>query len=129
MIRPPSSQLGPIDGPTRKAIMAASDMAGKYDITLDRESAAEMLAKRADVAAKEAEAAEAAEEAAEEKERAYKKARRYDGGETTSRSTSRRSSKGGGFGESLAKMVIKELKGTTGRRIVRGILGGFFKGR
>lgn len=47
--------------------MAASDMAGKYDITLDRESAAEMLAKRADVAAKEAEAAEAAEEAAEEK--------------------------------------------------------------
>jgi hypothetical protein len=91
LIRPPSSQLGPIDGPTRKAIMAASDMAGKYDITLDRESAAEMLAKRADVAAKEAEAAEAAEEAAEEKERAYKKARRYDGGETTSR----RSSKGG----------------------------------
>ena len=91
LIRPPSSQLGPIDGPTRKAIMAASDMAGKYDITLDRESAAEMLAKRADVAAKEVEAAEAAEEAAEEKERAYKKARRYDGGETTSR----RSSKGG----------------------------------
>ena len=91
MIRPSSSQLGPIDGPTRKAIRAASDMAGKYDITLDRESAAEMLAKRADVAAKEAEAAEAAEEAAEEKERAYKKARRYDGGETTSR----RSSKGG----------------------------------
>ena len=91
LIRPPSSQLSPIDGPTRKAIMAASDMAGKYDITLDRESAAEMLAKRADVAAKEAEAAEAAEEAAEEKERAYKKARRYDGGETTSR----RSSKGG----------------------------------
>jgi len=25
--------------------------------------------------------------------------------------------------------VIKELKGTTGRRIVRGILGGLFKGR
>ena len=87
LIRPPSSQLGPIDGPTRKAIMAASDMAGKYDITLDRESAAEMLAKGGDVAAKEAEAAEAAEE----KERAYKKACRYDGGETTSR----RSSKGG----------------------------------
>jgi len=25
--------------------------------------------------------------------------------------------------------VIKELKGTTGRRLVRGILGGLFKGR
>ena len=129
LIRPPSSQLGPIDKPTRAAIMAGSDMAGKYDITLDRESASEMLAKRAGVAAAQAEAAETAEEAAEEKEREFKKARRYDGGRTTPRSTSRRSSKSDSFGESLAKVVMKELKGTTGRRIVRGILGGFFKGR
>ncbi|MEN9010782.1 MAG: helicase HerA-like domain-containing protein, partial [Yoonia sp.] len=129
LIRPPSSQLGPIDLPTRRAIMAGSDMAGKYDITLDRESASEMLAKRADAAAAEAAAAEAAEEAAEEKEREFKQARRYDGGATTSRSTSRRSSKNEGFGGALAKVVIKELKGTTGRRIVRGILGGLFKGR
>ena len=129
LIRPPSSQLGPIDLPTRRAIMAGSDMAGKYDITLDRESASEMLAKRADAAAAVAAAAEAAEEAAEEKEREFKQARRYDGGATTSRSTSRRSSKNEGFGGALAKVVIKELKGTTGRRIVRGILGGLFKGR
>ena len=129
LIRPPSSQLGPIDRQTRAAIMAGSDMAGKYDITLDRESASEMLAKRAGAAAAEAEAAEAAEEAAEEKEREFKKARRYDGGRTTSRSTSRQSSKSNSFGESLANVVMKELKGTTGRRIVRGILGGFFKGR
>ena len=33
------------------------------------------------------------------------------------------------LGEAMAKAVIKELKGTTGRRIVRGILGGLFKGR
>jgi hypothetical protein len=96
-------------------------MAGKYDITLNRESASEMLAKRAGAAAAEAEAAEAAEEAAEEKQREFKKARRYDGGRTTSR----RSSKSDSFGESLANVVMKELKGTTGRRI----LGGFFKGR
>lgn len=129
LIRPPSSQLGPIDKLTRDAIMAGSDMAGKYDVTLDRISASEMLAKRADAAAQEAEAAEAAEDAAEAKEREYKKARRYDGGATTSRSTSRRSSKDDGFGGALAKVVMKELKGTTGRRIVRGILGGLFKGR
>ena len=125
LIRPPSSQLGPIDRQTRAAIMAGFDMVGKYDITLDRKSVSEMLVKRAGAAAAEAEAAEAAEEAAEEKEREFKKARRYDGGRTTSRSTSRRSSKSNSFGESLANVVMKELKGTTGRRI----LGGFFKGR
>ena len=117
------------DGPTRKAIMANSDMAGKYDTAVDRESAFEMLAKRADDAAKAAEAAEAEEEALEEKEREFKAARRYDGG-SAGKSSSRRSSRssGGGFGSALASVVAKELKGTTGRRIVRGIFGNLFKG-
>ncbi len=130
LIRPPSSQLGPITVAERKAVMQASDMAGKYDTTLDRVSASEMLAKRADAAAKEAEEAEAKEQAQEEKEREFKNARRYDSGKSSSRSTSSRSkSSSGGFGGALASVVMKELKGTTGRRIVRGILGGLFKGR
>ncbi|MEJ6398183.1 helicase HerA-like domain-containing protein [Yoonia sp. 208BN28-4] len=132
LIRPPSSQLGPITLAERKAVMDASSMAGKYDATLDRESAAEMLAARAEKAAKEAEAAEAAEDALEEKEREFKAGRRYDGGSTTSRSTSRSSGRkrsGGGFGDAITSVVVKELKGTTGRRIVRGILGGLFRGR
>jgi hypothetical protein len=29
----------------------------------------------------------------------------------------------------MGEMVMKELTGTTGRRIVRGVLGGLFKGR
>jgi DNA helicase HerA-like ATPase len=130
LIRPPSSQLGPIDDKTRQAIMAASDMAGKYDKAVDRDSAFEMLSKRADTAAKAAEAAEAEEEALEEKEREFKAARRYDGGRS-SRSSSRKSSKSssGGFAGALASVVAKELKGTTGRRLVRGILGSLFKGR
>ena len=33
------------------------------------------------------------------------------------------------FGSAIGEAVIKELKGTTGRRLVRGILGGLFKGR
>ena len=127
LIRPPSSQLGPINEPTRNAIMQASDMAGKYDKTLDRKSAFEMLGKRADAAAKEAEQAEAEEERLDAQEREFKTARRYDGGRT-GRSTSRKSS-GGGFGGALASIVAKELKGTTGRRLVRGILGSLFKGR
>ncbi len=45
------------------------------------------------------------------------------------RSTARRSSDQEGLGSAVASVLIKELKGTTGRRIVRGILGGIFKGR
>ncbi len=128
LIRPPSSQLGPIDATIRQAIMQASDMAGKYDETLERHSAFEMLKSRADAAAKAAEQAEAEEERLEAKEREFKAARRYDGGRV-GRSTSRRSSSSDSFGGALASAVVKELKGTTGRRIVRGILGGLFKGR
>ena len=128
LIRPPASQLGPITASERGAIMAASPMAGKYDELLDRVSAFELLSKRADDAAKEAEAAEAAEEALEKQERELKQARRYDG-KQSGRSTSRRSRSTGGFGDALASVVVKELKGTTGRRIVRGLLGSLFKGR
>ncbi len=127
LIRPPSSQLGPIDGRTRNAIMQASDMAGKYDETKDRASAYEMLAQRAYAAAKAAEKAEAEEEKLEAQEREFKAARRYDGGRA-GRSTSRKTS-GESFGDAIASVVVKELKGTTGRRIVRGLLGGLFKGR
>ena len=145
LIRPPSSQLGRISNTQRRAFMASSDMAGKYDTPLDRESAFEMLRSRAEKAAAEAEAAEAAIEKAEEETKAakttaaqtpslreFKNARRYAGkGETTARrSTSCRSTQNdGGIGGAIANVVIKELKGTTGRRIVQGILGGLFKGR
>jgi uncharacterized protein len=128
LIRPPSSQLGPITEAERKAHLAASDMAGKYDAPLDRKSAYEILAERAEKAA--AEAAEA-EEKAEQMEpmfREYNAGRRYTG-TRVNRSTSRKTSQGDSFAEALTKNVMKELSGTTGRRIVRGILGGLFKGR
>ena len=130
LIRPPSSQLGPITAEERKAILAASDLAGKYDQPLDRRSAHEILAHRAETAAKEAEAAEEqAEAAASPMAREFNAARRYSGGRV-SRSSARSYGKPRDtFGSALQEAVIKELKGTTGRRIVRGILGGLFKGR
>ncbi len=130
LIRPPSSQLGPISVQERKAIMQSSDMAGKYDTAVDRKSAHEILTKRAEDAAAAAEKAEAEEEALEAKEREFKAARRYDGRQT-GKSTSRRSSRSssGGFGGQLASAIAKELTGAKGRRLVRGILGGLFKGR
>jgi DNA helicase HerA-like ATPase len=131
LIRPPSSQLGPITATERRDVMAASPMAGKYDTAKDRKSAYEVLSARADTAAREAEVAEQREDEAEATEREYRTGRRYKG-ERVGRSSSRRttrSSKSDGFGEALTKVVMKELKGTTGRRIIRGILGGLFKGR
>ncbi|MGB7241060.1 MAG: helicase HerA-like domain-containing protein [Sulfitobacter sp.] len=131
LIRPPSSQLGPITSEERQEVMNLSEMSGKYDTPLDRESAFEILRTRADAAAKEAEAAQAAAEAAPTPNlREFNSARKY-AGKTAETSTSRRRSTkdSESFGGAVASVIIKELKGTTGRRIVRGILGGLFKGR
>ncbi len=131
LIRPPSSQLGPLDKATRQDVINASPIAGKYEALKDRESAFEVLKARADKAAKEAEEAERAEEEIESAaEREYRAGRRYSGSKV-GRSTSRRSKRksDSSFGEAVANVVIKELKGTTGRRIVRGIFGSLFKGR
>lgn len=129
LIRPPSSQLGPITTAQRRAIMAASDMAGKYDKTVDRESAYEILAKRADAAAQEAEKSETAAQEQPTMVREFNAARRYSGSRVP-RSSSRISRKrDDSFASAISHALIKELKGTTGRRLVRGILGSFFKGR
>ncbi|MHA6324044.1 helicase HerA-like domain-containing protein [Roseivivax sp. CAU 1753] len=132
LIRPPSSQLGPLDRAARRAIIDTSDLDLKYRKTLDRASAYEMLRDRAAAAAKAAEAEEAREQEAEAHERDYKAGRRYSGsrvGRSTSKPVRRRASRDDSFGDVIAGVVMKELKGTTGRRIVRGILGGLFKGR
>ena len=65
-------------------------------------------------------------------EREYNAGRRYSGtrvGRSTSEPVRKTRKKEEGFGAAIAKVVVKELKGTTGRRIVRGILGGLFKAR
>jgi DNA helicase HerA-like ATPase len=46
MIRPPSARIGPITPEERKAIMDKSPVKGKYDTTIDPESASEVLQKR-----------------------------------------------------------------------------------
>jgi DNA helicase HerA-like ATPase len=131
LIRPPSSQLGPIEPGERAALINGSPIAGKYEELLDRRSAYEILAKRAADAAKAAEEAEKKEEEMEMAEREYNAGRRYSGtrvGRSTSRKT-RRSRTDESFGEALTRNVMKELTGTTGRRLVRGLFGGLFKGR
>ncbi|MEM9578783.1 MAG: helicase HerA-like domain-containing protein [Pseudomonadota bacterium] len=130
LIRPPSSQLGPITAAERASILAASDMAARYDKVVDRKSAYEILQSRSAKAAEEAAKAEEKAEGGSALLREFNAARRYSG-QRVSRSTSRRSSRRqpDSLGSALTKAVVKELSGTTGRRLVRGILGGLFKGR
>jgi DNA helicase HerA-like ATPase len=133
LIRPPSSQLGPVPEAVRSAVISASDLGVKYKTAVDRHSAYEMLKARADAAAKAAEAAEEAEEQMSPAEREFNAGRRYSGTGVPRSSSkpvrSTRSRQEDSFGEAMTKMVMKELTGTTGRRIVRGVLGGIFKGR
>ncbi len=132
LIRPPSSRLGPISAQARAALIAASPLAGRYETPLDRHSAFEMLAARADQAAQEADIAEDAAERQGAAMREFNAARRYTGAKVPRSSARRppaRDSFTGDLAEAMASVVVKELKGTTGRRIVRGILGGLFRGR
>ena len=137
LVRPPSSKLGPVDKDVRTAVINNSPIAGKYETLKDRESAYEILTRRAAEAAREVEEAEkkaAAEKARDareaEEEREYRSARRYSPPGSSSRRTSSRSRKEPeSLGEAFGKAIVKELGGTTGRRIVRGILGGLFKSR
>jgi DNA helicase HerA-like ATPase len=46
MVRPPAGRIGPVTPDERKAIMARSPVKGKYDTTIDSESAYEVLQKR-----------------------------------------------------------------------------------
>ena len=46
---PPTARVGPLTAEERRSVIAASPIHGKYDQTVDRESAYEMLAKRKDM--------------------------------------------------------------------------------
>ena len=120
LIRPPSSQLGPITDAERAEIIKNSHLAGIYEAELDRESAFEILTKRAEKAAVEAKRLEEMEE--EEKSR--KLARRYDG-----KTTKKRSSRGDSVGTTFAKSLARQLGTKAGQTLVRGIMGSLFKGR
>lgn len=121
LIRPPSSQLGPLDDGARAALIAASPVAGKYDTTIDRDSAWERLRARSERAAKEA--AEAAAQAEEDK-REFDRARRYDG--KTEAAPKRSSSRSDSIGTAFAKSFARQLGTKSGQALVRGVLGSIF---
>ncbi|MFY0691372.1 MAG: DUF853 family protein [Paracoccaceae bacterium] len=130
LIRPPSSQLGPITDGERKAVIKTSPVVGKYDQVLDRRSAHEILKERAERAAREAEEMEQREEEMEAREREYQTARRYSGARVGRSTTKRRKSRrGDSVGEAFAKSMMRSIGTKAGTAIVRGIMGSLFKGR
>ncbi len=127
LIRPPGSRLGPAKPKERRAIIAASPLAGKYDKALDRRSAHEILTERAQKAA---DAAADAERAKAAKKRGKKKS-----GGSVPTSGSRRTSSSGtssrrqSSGEAMTNSLLRSLGTALGRALARGILGAFKKGR
>ncbi|WP_309666188.1 helicase HerA-like domain-containing protein [Tabrizicola sp.] len=127
LIRPPSSQLGPIDEAVRAALVAGSPVKGKYDITVDRDSAYERLRAKAERAAQDAAAAAEDEAKKADVDREFERARRYDGKgyEAPKKSTGRSDSVGTAFAKSFAR----QLGTKSGQAIIRGVLGSLFGSR
>ena len=110
LIRPPSSQLGPITADERAGIMSASPVARQYDEPADRESAYEILL------SKEKDAAGEAERLAEQEEKAKR--------EIEKKKTRRRSSRRQSVGEAAVKTATRTIARDVARYVLRGILGG-----
>jgi hypothetical protein len=126
LVRPPSSQVGPIDAATRAQVIAASPLCGKYDQVIDRDSAFETLRARAEAAAREAARDEAEAARTEEEEREFRNARRYDPKMPRKKPTTSRSSRSDSVGEAFAKSFARQLGTRSGQAIVRGVLGTLF---
>ncbi len=124
LIRPPSSQLGPIDPALRARLMAGSGMGAKYDRAIDRDSAYERLRAKAERAARDAAEAEERAERDRAEDREFSRARRYDGERTAPARKS--ASRSDSIGEAFAKSFARQLGTKSGQAIVRGVLGSIF---
>jgi uncharacterized protein len=116
LIRPPSAQVGPLTPAERESIIAGSPVAGLYDNPADRESAFEILARRA-------RDRQLAEERQQQDDELRRTERTYQD-ERPRRSSSRQTPAEAAM-NSLARTVANRL----GSALVRGILGGLKRGR
>ncbi|RAP59186.1 helicase HerA-like domain-containing protein [Oleiagrimonas sp. MCCC 1A03011] len=115
----PVSRIGTITEDERRQVASRSPVGPKYDTPVNRDSAAEMLARRAD------------EKAADEPEKAAKqtKAQAEEGGwggalRDAMLGTGRRQ----GMLEAMGKSMLRSVGSGLGRQILRGVLGGILGG-
>jgi hypothetical protein len=121
LIAPPRCRMGAITDAERAQVRAGSPVGAKYDKAVDRESAAEMLAKKAETATKKAEAPPA-------KTREQDEADDSGFGQAVKDAvfgTRRRQ----GMVETMAKQTARTVGSQIGRQILRGVLGSIFGGR
>lgn len=156
LVRPPSSRMAPITPQERKKIMQGSPVLGQYDDRVDRESAYEVLKKRAaDLLKKEENQREQEDEEREETGRmrrsrtgftlpdfdddddgrktSTRRRRTYRDDRPTKRARSkstkrRRSSNRQTVTEAAMKSVVRSVSTQLGRALVRGILGSLKRG-
>ncbi len=117
LIRPPCARLGPLTPAERKVICASSPVAGKYEDAIDRESAFEMLAARAEQAA--ADAAAEADQVTATKAATPRASARPQPTLTEKMVQS--------AARSAASSIGRQLAGNLGRQLVRGLLGSLFR--
>ncbi|TMV93651.1 DUF853 family protein [Thioclava sp. BHET1] len=139
LVRPPQSRLGPLSAQERAQVMAESAFGTKYDTPIDRESAQEILAQRAEAAAQEAAKAEADAQAKAQAPAArseledsfdgFNNARRYQPATKTARKTQARSGRSDSVMTTFGKSLARQLGTKTGQALVRGVLGSLFKSR
>ena len=125
LVRPPSSQVGPVDAGVRAQVIAASPLCGKYEAAVDRDSAYEKLRARAAQAATDAARTEADEARQADEDREFRNARRYDP-KLPRKTTTTRSRSSDSVGEAFAKSFARQLGTRSGQAIVRGVLGTLF---
>jgi DNA helicase HerA-like ATPase len=119
LIRPPAGRIGPLTSDERQTLINASPVAGLYDEMVDRESAYELLQKKAAQTKTEA---EAAQEASADSTGGWRLPDFLGGepktgprgGQVRGRQT---------VAEAAMKSVVRSVGGSLGRALVRGILG------
>ena len=127
LVRPPSSRMGPITRPERRAVMADSLMAGIYDITVDRESAYELLKKRrAQERAREEDAARQAQVAERQAPGGGGLLDELFGGGSSRAAPRRRarSRRSDSLTEAVTKSVARSVASTVGRQLGRALMRG-----
>jgi DNA helicase HerA-like ATPase len=129
LIRPPSSRLGPITPQERQKLIAESPVAGQYDQTVDRESAFEILQRKALEAQK---AEEQAQQQAQGRDNGRSRWTLPDFGgddpQPTRQAPRPRASNRQTVAEAAIKSVVRSVGSQVGRALVRGILGSLKKG-
>jgi DNA helicase HerA-like ATPase len=122
LIRPPSAQVGPLTPEERREVMLNSPVGQMYDNVIDRESAYEVLNRRA----RDKQLAEERQQLEEAQAKAASK-RTYQ--EAAPRKSTTRASSRQTPMEAAMNTMARTVANNLGKALVRGILGGLKRGR